>query len=183
MSQRFSTDLSGFLSGKSGAVSSKESVVYVEVGSKSIEPQIAREGVPLKPIPINPDVFDDFFGGTPIVTHKVVSQSVPPGTSVPQGTTVHIQLAVPGRIPVGVVQGVITQLAEQSIQDVYTTYIEGNTQMNRVLARTAESGVLSATDEAFVMQEFEERGITLSEEPGNDVGSALHTLQAVKTFG
>jgi hypothetical protein len=161
----------------------QESVVYVDIGSKAIEPQIARDGIPIKAIPINPDRFDDFFGGRPQVDHKIVSQSVPAGTSIAQGTTIHIELAQPGSIPVGVIDGVISALADQPIGGVYQTFIEGNTEMNRVLARTAESGVLSGADQVIVEQAFAENGIALTQEPGNDVAAALQTLQAVRTFG
>ena len=161
----------------------RKSVVYVDIGSKSIEPQIARDGIPIQAFPINPDVFDDFFGGTPAVDHKIVSQSVPAGTSIAQGTTIHIELAEPGGIPVGVIDGIIAALADQPFREVHSRFLEGNTEMNRVLARTAESGVLSGGDQVIVEQAFAENGITLTEEPGNDVAAALQTLQAVKTFG
>ena len=164
-------------------VGSQESVVYVDIGSKAIEPKIARDGIPIGAIPINREIFDDFFGGTPAVEHKIVSQSVPAGTSIAQGTTIHIELAQPGGIPVGVFDGIITALADQPIGSVHETFIRGNTEMNRILARTAESGVLSGADQVIVEQAFASNGIPLTDEPGNDVAAALQTLQTVKTFG
>ena len=165
------------------AFAAPDSVVYVDIGSRSIEPQIARDGIPVAAIPINPTRFDDFFGGTPPVEHKIVSQSVPAGTSIAQGTSIHIQLAQPGAMPVGIIAGVITGLVDQRISDVYANFIEGNIAIGRILARTAESGVLSGVDQVVIEQVFESNGISLTAEPGNDVEAALQTLQAVNVFG
>lgn len=163
--------------------SARESVVYVELGSRSIEPQIARDGIPVAAIPINPARFKAFFGGTPAVEHKIVSQSVPAGTSIAQGTSIHIQLAQPGAMPVGIIDGVIASLADRPISAVYNDFIEGNREISRVLARTAESGILSGVDQALIEQAFETNGIALTGEPGNNIEAAMQTLQAVNVFG
>ena len=165
------------------AFAARESVVYVDVGSRSVESQIARDGIPVAALPINPDRFNDFFGGTPAVEHKIVSQSIRAGTSIAQGTTIHIELAQPGAIPIGIIDGVLLGLVEQPIAEVYANFIEGNTEISRILARTAESGVLSSVDQVVVEETFEANGFSLTEEPGNDVGAALQTLQAVNIFG
>jgi len=163
--------------------SERETVVYVDIGSRSIESQIARDGVTVAVLPINPDRFRDVFGGTPAVEHKIVSQSVRAGTSIAQGTTIHIELAQPGAMPVGIIDGVLLGLVDQPISEVYANLIEGNREISRLLARTADSGVLSSIDQVVVEEAFEANGFTLTDEPGNDIAAALQTLQAVNTFG
>jgi hypothetical protein len=165
------------------AFAARESVVYVDVGSRSIESQIARDGIPVAALPINPDRFNDFFGGAPAVEHKIVSQSVRAGSSIAQGTTIHIELAQPGGMPVGIIDGVVLALIDQPISEVYATFIEGNTEISRILARTAESGVLSNVDQVVVEETFEANGFSLTDDPGNNIEAAMQTLQAVNIFG
>ncbi len=167
----------------SGSGSSRESIVYVDIGKKSIESRVARDGVPIKALPINPDRFDDFFAGRPSVTQKVVSQSVPAGTAVPQGTTIHLELAEPSTIPIGVIEGVLIDVAEQPMAEVFGSLIADRPDITRILARSAETDVLSAADEEVIVEAFAATGVDLIEEPGRDVGAAMTTLQAAWAFG
>jgi hypothetical protein len=169
--------------GAGSAGSSRESIVYVDIGKKSIESRVARDGVPIKALPINPEIFDDFFAGRPSVTQKVVSQSVPAGTPVAQGTTIHLTLAEPSTIPIGVIEGVIRDLATQPMAEVFGAYIADRPDITRILARSAESDVLTANDQEIIVETFAANGVDLTDQPGEDVAAAMTTLQAAWAFG
>jgi hypothetical protein len=86
-------------------------------------------------------------------------------------------------MPVGIIDGVVLALTDQPISEVYATFIEGNTEISRILARTAESGVLSNVDQVVVEETFEANGFSLTDDPGNNIEAAMQTLQAVNIFG
>jgi hypothetical protein len=86
-------------------------------------------------------------------------------------------------MPVGIIDGVVLALIDQPISEVYATFIEGNTEISRILARTAESGVLSNVDQVVVEETFEANGFSLTDDPGNNIEAAMQTLQAVNIFG
>ena len=57
--------------------------VFVDVGSRKIESQIERDGVPIGVLPVDAAILAEAILVRPILQVKVVSQSVAPGTPVP----------------------------------------------------------------------------------------------------
>ena len=159
--------------------------VFVDVGSRKIDSQVERDGVPIAPLQINPDVLKDIVLQRPPLLVKVVSQSVPPGTPVPVGTTVDLVMAPPFQLPVGVVSGVHVGIRELNIGDAYQRLNVQDPRVSRLVARAA-SNQLDAADRAEVNEIFEAadiEGIEITDEPGRDVNAAVETLKVLKTFG
>jgi hypothetical protein len=94
-----------------------------------------------------------------------------------------VVLAEPSNIPIGVIDGVIFNLAEQPMAEVYQSFVADRPEIARILARSAETPSLTAQDQAVVVQTFADNGIELTGEPGSDVPSAMTTLQAAWAFG
>lgn len=159
--------------------------VFVDVGSRKIDSQVERDGVPIVPLQINPDILKDVVLQRPPLLVKVVSQSVAPGTPVPVGTTVDLVMAPPFKLPVGVVSGVHVGIRDLNIGDAYQQLNVQDPRVSRLVARAA-SNQLDAADRAEVREIFEAadiEGIEITDEPGRDVNAAVETLKVLKTFG
>jgi hypothetical protein len=164
---------------KASGVRSTQDVVFIDVGARKIESKVVRNGVPVGVHQIDPDIFKNVIIDRPIVQFRIIGQSVPAGTAVPQGTTVEVTMARPGGLPVGVVKGVHLSLANEKIEDVFTPLV--TPAMRRIVARAAE-GALSAADEQAIKDTFEPVA-PVTDEPGKDIGAALETLRMLTTFG
>ena len=161
---------------------SSESVVFVDVGAKSVDSNISRDGVPIGVLDVNQDVLNDVIIDRPPLSLRVVSQSVAPGTPVPLGTAVELVLASPFQLPVGIVTGTHTALREMSIGEAFDRVVAANPQVNRIVARAA-AAPLSNEDEQEIRNIFANGGIEVTEEPGQDVGAALESLRMLTAFG
>lgn len=161
----------------------REGIVFVDVGARKIDANVTRDGVAIGAIPIDKGRFDDFFGGRPQVTHKIVSQSVAPGIPVAIGTKIDLELAEPRRVPVGVVGGVLADLREREIGDVFDTFVRENVEVRRVLARVDRPELLTPEDAETISSAFAQEGVELGDEPGHDVSAAFQTLKAGFIFG
>ena len=156
--------------------------VYVDVGSRKIESQIQRDGVPVGVLAVDKDVLDEAILVRPILLVKVVSQSIAPGTPVPVGTTVDLVMAAPGSLPVGVITGVHDHFKDVKISEAYTTLIGDNPLVNRIVTHAAE-GQLSPEDTNAVREIFANADAEVTDQPGSDINAAVATLTMLKTFG
>ncbi len=156
--------------------------VYVDVGSRKIDSQIERNGVPVGVLAVNQAALNEAILTRPILQVKVVSQSVPAGTPVPVGTSVDLVMAPPFSLPVGVIDGVHNAFKEVSIGSAYETLVADNPLVNRIVTHAA-AGQLSAEDSTAVRAIFTKANITVDDEPGTDVNAAVATLAMLKTFG
>lgn len=170
------------VSGLRASAASASLPVYVDVGSRKIDSQIERDGVPIGVLAVNNDVLNEAILTRPILQVKVVSQSVPAGTPVPVGTSVDLVMAFPGTLPVGVIDGVHTHFRELAISDAYTTLVAGNPVVNRIVTHAA-AGQLSAEDATAVKEIFSKAQVDVNDEPGTDINAAVATLSVLTTFG
>ncbi len=156
--------------------------VFVDVGSRKISSQVERDGVPIGTLPINKAVLDEAILTRPILQVKVVSQSVPPGTPVPVGTTVDLVMANPFTLPVGVIDGVHEQFRGIPIREAYDRLVGTNPLVNRIVTHSV-AGQLSNEDNAAVREIFGQAGVDVTDQPGTDLNAAVATLVALTTFG
>lgn len=156
--------------------------VYVDVGSRKIESQIERDGVPIGVLAVNKAVLDEAILVRPILKVKVVSQSVAPGTPVPVGTTVDLVMAPPGDLPVGVITGVHDAFKDIKISDAFATLVSDNLLVNRIVTHASE-GQLSTDDTNAVRKIFTDAHAEVTDQPGSDINAAVATLAMLKTFG
>lgn len=169
---------------KAMRVPAEATEVFIEVGDKRRDAHVVRNGIPLGSYELNPQIFDDFFAGRPRVDLKVVSQSIAAGTPVPEGTTVDLVLAQPGRLPLGVIEGVHRDLVDQEIAATFQSVV-GNREhdIRRIVARTEERGALTAQDEQSVREIFRAADLPVTEEAGRTVDAAYNTMRVLLTFG
>ncbi len=169
------------LSGLRGTTASSLPV-YVDVGSRKIESQIERDGVPIGILPVDPDILAEAILVRPILQVKVVSQSVAAGTPVPVGTTVDLVMAAPGTLPVGVITGVHEHFKTFTIADAHAALVGNNPLVNRIVTHASE-GQLSAEDASAVRDIFANANAEVTDAPGSDLNAAVATLSMLKTFG
>jgi hypothetical protein len=161
-------------------VTAAPSTVFVELGEASQQAAIARNGVQIPVVALNPATLGTVLGGTTKIAAKVVSQSIQPGVSVAKGASVDLVLAEPSSLQVSVLQNPFVPFQQQSLDDVYKNIVRDNTAVQSVLARNQSAAALSTTDQATLTSAL---GVAVSTDPGHDLGSAFDTLQAAFTFG
>lgn len=169
---------------KATRIQAEPTEVFIEVGDKRRDAHVVRNGIPLGSYELNPAIFDEFFAGRPRVDLKVVSQSIAAGTPVPEGTTVNLVLAQPGRLPVGVIEGVHRDLVDQEIAATFQRVVgQRENDIRRIVARTEERGALTADDEQTVREIFQQADLSVTEEAGRSVDAAYNTMRVLLTFG
>src|SRR5215470_13929661 len=104
-------------------VTAQPSTVFVELGAASQQANIARNGVAVPIVSLDPSALQVVLGNTTKVVAKVVTQSIQPGVSVAKGTTVDLVLAEPTSIKVSVLQNAFQPLAAQSLDTVYKNIV------------------------------------------------------------
>jgi hypothetical protein len=161
-------------------VTAAPSTVFVELGEASQQAAIARNGVQIPVVALNPATLGTVLGGTTKISAKVVSQSIQPGVSVAKGATVDLVLAEPSSLQVSVLQNPFVPFQAQSFDDVYKNIVRDNTGVQSVLARNQSAAALSTADQATLTSAL---GVDVTSDPGHDLNSAFQTLQAAFTFG
>jgi hypothetical protein len=160
-----------------------QETVFVELGESVQKAQIARDGVQVAIVDINPLVLNEVIAGRPPVVTKVVSQSVAAGTSVPKGTAIDIVLAEPRRLPTRIIRDIHVGLEQRELGQVFDTFLRDDVTVRSVIARNERAETLSAADQAVLIGAFEQAQVPITTQPGHTVNEAFNTLQAAFTFG
>jgi hypothetical protein len=164
-------------------VTAQPSTVFVELGAASQQANIARNGIQVPIVQLDPAALQTVLGQTQRVVAKVVSQSIQPGVSVAKGTTIDLVLAEPSSIKVSVLQNSFVPLAAQTLDDVFKNVVRDNPQVQSVLARNAVATALSTADQATLTTALATAGAPVSTDAGHTIDAAFNTLQAAFTFG
>jgi hypothetical protein len=161
----------------------REGTVFVELGEAAQKAQIARDGVAVASVKLDRLRLDQVILGKPEVIAKVVSQSVPPGTTVPKGTSIDIVLAEPRGLPIGIIADFHRGLEAQTVGQVFDTFVRDNVALRSVIARNDTPDTLSAADQAVISKAFSDANVPITTQPGQTLASAFQTVQAAYTFG
>ena len=164
-------------------VTAQPSTVFVELGEASQQANIARNGVQVPILTLNPAVLQTQLGQTTKVIAKVVSQSIQSGVSVAKGTTVDLVLAEPTSLKVSVLQNAFVPLQDSTLDNVFKTVVRDSPQVQSVLARNLAATSLSTADQATLTNALSVAGTPVGTDPGHTLDSAFSTLQAAFTFG
>ena len=183
-----SVDARKLLEGRLGGIlggSGPSLPVYVDVGSRKIESRIERDGIPIRVLEVNPDLLKDALVDRTVLRVRVVSQSIPPGTPVPVGTSVNLTMTRPGTLPGRIFPGIHRQLRDLDLADGYQRLI-GRTQnfplVKRILNHAAD-GRLTAEDTVAVRTIFEGAHLEFDEDnPESNLNTAVTTLAILTTF-
>jgi hypothetical protein len=167
----------------SAPVTAQPATVFVELGAASQQANIARNGVQIPIVNLDPSALQVVLGQTTKVVAKVVTQSIQPGVSVAKGTTIDLVLAEPTSIKVSVLKNGFIPLADSTLDTVFKNVVRDNPQVQSVLARNVASTALSTADQATLSSALSQAGTPISTDPGHTIDSAFSTLQAAFTFG
>lgn len=159
------------------------STVFVELGEAAQKAQIARDGVGVPQVQIDPTTLQGILAGRPQLVTKVVSQSVPPGTPVPKGTAIDVVLAQPGLIPIDVIPDPHVSLKGRTLGNVFDTFIKDSPDVRNVLARNDSAATLSTADQGVIQNAFQAQDIPIGTQPGQTIDQAFKSLQAAFAFG
>jgi len=164
-------------------VTAQPSTVFVELGEASQQANIARNGVAVPVLTLNPAVLQTQLGLTTKVVAKVVSQSIQAGVSVAKGTTIDLVLAEPTSLKVSVLENAFVPLQDQTLDNVFKTVVRDSPQVQSVLARNTAAAQLSTADQATLSSALSQAGAQVGTDPGHTIDAAFNTLQAAFTFG
>jgi hypothetical protein len=134
-----------------------QETVFVELGESVQKAQIARDGVQVAIVDINPLVLNEVIAGRPPVVTKVVSQSV--------------------------IRDIHVGLEQRELGQVFDTFLRDDVTVRSVIARNERAETLSAADQAVLIGAFEQAQVPITTQPGHTVNEAFNTLQAAFTFG
>jgi hypothetical protein len=115
-----------------------------------------------------------------------VTQTVPPGTPVPNGAVVDVTVTAADDFPLFILEGVLVDLKSQQtmLSDAYNLLITGH-QEARTIVSSAAKGLLSTEEVQQLKVLFEKSrfGLTLTAEIGHDIAAAVETLRLLIAFG
>lgn len=161
---------------------SNQDLVIVEVGDKSIDAKIEREGIHVGTFEIDPDVLEEIIVG-PAIRQVVLKQSIKPGTPVAIGTAVDLMLAPTKGFPGRTIPGLLKAVSDISLGVLHQQLVDGNSRAKQILTRVGPKNTLPVREQALLIELFTENGYELTGEPGADADAALETLRAANAFG
>jgi hypothetical protein len=164
--------------------------VFIALGDQATQAAISRNGVTVSPVPIDPNQLQNLHLLPPVFSQRVVTQSIPPGTRVPQGTSVDLVLASPTILPISIVPGVHPGFlgtppggtAPYTLAGVYQQFIQNSPALQRVLTRNITAPDPSSADGQAIVSALSSLTPPVQDTPG-DVAAAFAGLQAAMTFG
>jgi hypothetical protein len=156
--------------------------VFVALGDKAAQAAITRDNFQIPVIPIDPGQLGNVHLVPPVFSQRVVSQSIPPGTRVPQGTSVDLVLAPPTILPMNIVSNVHPGLAPFTLATVYTQFIRDSAELQGVLSRNTTAPSPSSADGQAIVSALTGLNPPV-QATADDVAAAFAGLQAAMTFG
>jgi len=138
--------------------------------------EYTKGGIVLRDIKINQSVLDSHFATQKQFT--VVSQNVPPGTTLVRGATVDVTMAVTGTLPVTIFPNVPVQWQAVQIQDVADKARRDPKILQLMAAHTSASS-LSEAEKRLFLGFMKESGLPGGEETldqGFDVTRNSHLI-------
>lgn len=161
------------------AFRSTDDVVFIDVGNRAIESNVIRDGIKHGVYEIDQTILDDIIIG-PVVRQVVIGQSVAPGTPVPVGTAINLDLAPTAKFPGRIIPGLLPEVQEIEFADLYQTLVLGKPEAVQILSRVGPDNILPERETTVLVELFEQAGFAVDE---NNAAAALLTLQAANTFG
>jgi len=162
---------------------SPAATVFVNLGAAAAAANIARNGVTVPILTIDPSRLIDAMPNFTLLEDRVVAQSVAPGTPVPKGTSIDLVLASPLGLPVGIVPNTHSGLQQQTMQSLYQTMVAPLPAIRGILARNSAPDTLTADDKAAIQGVLSQNDIALDDtNPATSFAAAFTALQAAATF-
>ncbi|MDJ0768557.1 MAG: hypothetical protein QNJ12_07165 [Ilumatobacter sp.] len=176
------TESFGAFADRFRAAESQPSEVFIALGESAKKANVVRDDFAVPVLEVDTSVFDDFFGGRPQIVNKVVSQSIPAGTVVTQGTAVNLVLAPASEVPGKVFQGGHVGLNEDTMASVYELYVGNNVEVNRMLSRRSSPADLSPEDVEIIKTVAADNELNVSDQVGETVEDLFVSWQHAYTF-
>jgi hypothetical protein len=164
------------------AAASQPSEVFIALGESAKKANVVRDDFAVPILEVDEAIFDDFFGGRPQIVNKVVSQSIPAGTVVNEGTAVNLVMAPAREIPGLVFTGGHSLLKERTMAEVYDDFIIGNVEVNRMLSRRASPADLTDQDLEVIRTVAAQHDVTIGDQAGQTPEDVFVSWQLANTF-
>jgi hypothetical protein len=157
--------------------------IFVEVGAEVTEANITREGSKVPSLALDPSVVEALIEIAPRPRYKVLRQSVEAGRAVERGTVVNLVLAEPDDLPIGIVGGVLADLGDRKIGEVYGTLVGTQPEVKRILGRRAGPSELTASEKETLLAALGQGGFQVDPDDDEAVAGAFTGLQTLHLFG
>jgi len=155
--------------------------IAVDVAASETKATISRGGFTIPELTINPEIVGSFLDDLVVVTTKVVTQTIAPGTAVAVGTSIDVVLAETSNLPVAVIPGIHAQFADLTMAELHQNFTD--VQVVKDLVRTKGSAAdLTADDISVLTSALADQQIDVSSTPGQTAASAFTAIQAAFTF-
>jgi hypothetical protein len=158
-----------------------EQTIPIDVGASVTKADNSRGGFTIPEIPLLPDRIGSFLDDRPVVSTKVVAQTIQPGTAVAVGTTVDIVLTSTRDLPVAVIPGIHQAFAGLTMAQLHDQFA-ADTRVRDVLRTRGSVADLTTDDVSLLTTVLAQQNVPVSNAPGETVSSAFTALQAAFTF-
>lgn len=146
---------------------------------------VVRDGFQVPAVNLDPQLADfhikDLIPVTPKFQPRVVSQSIPPGTRVIQGTVVDLILAPKDSLNFGILANPHADLKNRTFDQV-DDLVE-NVKTRELLLKYESSGAVVTAEKAFLLSEFQKKGITVNDDdPERTFERAFQSIRSAVAF-
>lgn len=159
-----------------------EREVFIELGDSSKKPNVKRDNFPIPVLEVDENQLEDFKSRRPKIVNRVVSQSIPAGTVVSEGSAVDLFLAPGDTVPGSLFTDGHLAVRELPLAAVHETFIERNQEVISLLARRPDAVELTDEEQAFVARQAQRNQVPLRDEPGMTVFDLFRSWQIANTF-
>lgn len=157
--------------------------IFVEVGTSVSEANITREGAKVPNVNLDFDVIDSIIEVAPRPRYKVLRQSVEAGRAVERGTIVNLTMAQVDNLPIGIVGGVLANLGDRTIGELYTPVVGSNPEVKRILGRRTSASELTEAEKGTLLSALGQNGVDVDAGDDEAVAGAFVGLQTLHLFG
>lgn len=157
--------------------------IFVEVGTSVSEANITREGVKVPNLHLDLNVIDSIIDIAPRPRYKVLRQSVEAGRAVERGTIVNLTMAQVDNLPIGIVGGVLADLGDRTIGELYTPVVGSNPELKRILGRRTSPSELTESEKGTLLSALGQNGVEVDPADDEAVAGAFVGLQTLHLFG
>ncbi len=158
-----------------------EQTIAIDVGASTTRAEISRGGFTVAEIPVDVEGIATFLDARPVVTTKVVSQSIAPGTAVAIGTAIDMVITSTSDLPVRVVPGIHRAFGNLTMAQLYEQFA-GEARVRDILRTRSTPAELTSDDIASLTTVLQSKNVQVGTGTGETVGSAFTALQAAFTF-
>ena len=157
----------------------------ISVDDVPAKAQVVREGYQVPTVNLDKQqtafLLDNLVAVTPRLLPRVVSQNIPAGTKVIQGTVVDLIFAPKDSIGFGIFDNLHVDLRDKTLNHV--DELVDNSKTRELLLKNETAGAVQPAEKDFLISEFQKKGIRVDEaDPERTFNKAFGSVRSAVAF-